>query len=69
LTWPLAEGVEDLDEPACVGAAHSDRHVLADFGRIVGMAVRAEDERPVGLQPSVGDPIAGTGRLGYALLV
>src|SRR5450759_3765684 len=65
----FGQAVEHFGEPAFVRTAKGNAHVVADFGRVVGVTVRGCDARAVGLEPRVGDPIPGAGRLGYALLV
>src|SRR2546422_7867176 len=43
--------VEDLGEPILVRAPRGDGHVVADFGRVVGMPVRGDQDRAVGFEP------------------
>ena len=47
-----------------VRAAEGNADVLTDFRRVLGVTVRGENERTVGLEPRVRDAIPGAGRFG-----
>jgi hypothetical protein len=60
--------VEGLGEPVFVRAAQGNGHVGADFGWVVRVTVRRDNERAVGLEPAlvngaVGVVVAPRGRL------
>src|SRR5262245_669714 len=63
---PAAFGkcVEDLGEAGFICAAQYDSHVVADFSRLVRVAVRGDNDSALGLKSRISDAILGTRRLG-----
>src|SRR5205809_1038041 len=65
----FGQAVVDLGEPVLVGTAHGDGHVFAGLGRVFRVAVSADDDGAVGVQPGIRDAVPRAGRRGDALLV
>src|SRR5215510_2446313 len=68
---PAAFGkcVEDLSEAGFISAAQYDSHVVADFSRVVRVAIRGDNDSALGLKSRISEAILGTRRLELALLI
>src|SRR5215471_12947746 len=61
--------VEDLGKAGFISADQYDSHVVADFSRVVRVAIRCDNDSALGLKSRISDAILGTRRLDLALLI